>query len=415
MRRFFLSLLLLIPCIAIAQDAVDRLILKDGSSREGYIKIQHVDKDFVFVSQKTTATIKGATISRKQKYDLDKLPKRWKQWVKENPNVSSKNENAFFLSDILFNMAKQTDLQEVYVLEEGDEIKYIDLAEREETIPLDEIQSVERIPVPDSVISKTIDLIVKNDGDSIKGQIISQDSEERVKIRQGNGITKVVKFSDILFEEKVKECSGLSFWEQSKYLEIVRTTSKGKEFEGVITKRYYGNDSEEGYLLVTDKDDKPHTVPMKDVTEIQKSPNKGYKEKVRLNVEGDSVYVNQTLAKWYQAEISSFFIFKRIEVKGDSEIVKIKNSEESSEISVEITMKNTKENQDCILLKPEKKTKNYHFSFSYETIVNDAIPPKPLEEKLKVDEPLRRIYTLRKGEYVLFRRSDNKCVILKIE
>lgn len=420
MRSVFLALLSFISSMAIAQHAVDRLVLKDGSLHEGYIKLQRVGKDFIFVSEKTTATITGATISQKQVLNIDKLPEPWKKWAKENKSLFKKSDEGLSLSDIIFNMAKGEDLKNVYVLEEGDEIKYVDLTERTDTIPLAKIQSVERIPAPDSVLSKTVDVITRKNGDIeevIKGMILSQVPGEKVKIMQESGVIKVVKFSDVISERKEKGCPELSFCEQSRYLEIVRTTSKGKEFEGVITMRYYGNDSEDGYLLVTDKDDQSQKVWMKDVTEIQKTFNdKGYIEKIKLDVEDDHVYVNQSLSQWYQAEVSTILSSKKIEVKGDdSGIIKIKLPESASEVLVEITMKNTKENKESTLLKPAKILKDYRFSFSYETIVKNKIEPQSSDILDNQKESLCRSYTLQKGEYVLYRKSDQKCVLFIIE
>lgn len=418
MRNLFIAILSLIPYVAMAQNAVDRLVLKDGSLHEGYIKLQRIGKDFIFVSEKTMAVVTGATISQKQNLDIDKLPEPWKKWAKENKSLINKKEKSLNLSDIIFNMAKGEDLKNVYVLEEGDEIKYIDLRERTDTIPLTKIQSVERIPAPDSVISKTIDVITKKTGDKkekIEGYIISQIPGDKVKIKQESGVIKVIKFSDILSEQKKKGCPDMSFWEQSKYLEIVRTTTKGKEYEGVITMRYYGTDSEEGYLLVTDREGESHKVLMKDVTEIQKTPNKGYKERILLEVEDDRVYVNGIQTKWYQAEVSTLFASERIEVKGGSEIVKIKLAEGSFEESVEIIMQNTKENKECILLKPDKKSKDLRFTFSYKTIVTNRIPSQSSKVANNEENHLSMTYNLRKGEYVLYRESDKKCILLTVE
>lgn len=414
MRRFYITLISFIPYIAIAQNAVDRLVLKDGSLHEGYIKLQRVGKDFIFVSEKTTAIITGAAISKRQVLYIDNLPEPWKKWAKENRNLVNQKEKSINLSDIIFNMVKGEDLTGVYVLEEGDEIKYIDLAERTDTIPFTKIQSVERIPAPDSVMSKTIDVITKKNGDRediIKGQIISQIPGEKVKIRQENGVIKVVKFSDILSESKEKGCSDLSFCAQSKYLEIVRTTSKGKEFEGVITMRYYGNNTNDSYLLVTDKDDAPHKVLMKEVTEIQKTPNKEYKERILLAVEDDHVYVNKKLAQWYRTEKSMFT--KKLMVKADAGIVKIQLDKDSQDINVEVEMQNTDENRATFLLKAERKSRDPHLYFALDSMVDDVLPVK--KESVNTKETLSRTYALHKGEYVLYRRSDKKCIPLKIE
>ena len=408
MRILILLLLSLIPYWAIAQDAVDRLVLKDGTQYEGYIKIQHIGKDLVFVSQKKTAIITGATISQPKKFDIDKLPEPWKKWANEHKNLINKKEKYFNLSDIFFNMAKGEDLKDVYVLEEGDEIKYIDLKERTETIPLTEIQSVERIPAPDSIISKTIDVITKKVGDEkIEGYIICQIPGDIVKIKQESGVIKVIKFSNILSEEKKKVCSDLSFWAQSKYLEIVRT--KGKEYEGVITMRYYGTDSEEGYLLVTDREGESHKVLMKDVTEIQKTPNKGYKERILLEVEDDRVYINRNLAEWHQTEKSS----KKYMLRADEGMTIIQLAEDIQDMDVDVEMQNTDENRATFLLKAKRQSKDSPLYFTHDSIVDDAITPQ--KESVSTNGILSRIYALDRGEYVLFRRSDRKCVLLKIK
>ncbi|MBO4673403.1 MAG: hypothetical protein J5616_03540 [Bacteroidaceae bacterium] len=419
MRNLFLSLLLFIPCLAIAQEPVDRLVLKDGSVHDGYIKVQPLDKEyFIFESYQTTAIVTGATAIPKQKLDIDKLPEHWKKWAKENRDLIRKDEDGLILSDIIFNKAKSENLQDVYVLEDGDEIKFIDRIKRIDTIPFAKIKYVERILEPDNIINKTIDVIKKkndNGEETIKGQIISQELGEKVRIKQETGGIKVIKISDIISEKKEKGFSDLSFCEQSQYWERVKTNQNGQEYEGVITMRYYGNDIDDSYLEVTDKDDQSHKVRMKDVTEIQKYPNNEYKKKILYNVEDDHVYVNDTLTQWYQAKVSTTFSSKKIEVRGDSCIVKIKIPENSFETSVEIAMKNTKGNKESLLFKSIKKVKDYRFSFSYETIVTNKIDSQSSIVCGKEDELLCRSYILQKGVYILYRESDRKCILFEIE
>lgn len=414
MRNCLFSILLCLPCLAVAQNTVDRLVLKDGSQYEGYIKIQHIGTDFVFVSEKATVIVKDATISQNS-IDIEKLPEQWKEWAKKHKNSINQEDNTFSLSTIFFNIAKERELKDVYVLEEGDEIKYIDLQERTDTILLKDIQLIERILVPDSVLSKTIDVITRKNGNKeeiVKGQIISQVPGEKTKIKLKSGAIKVIKFSDIISESKEKVCSDLSFCEQSRYLEIVRTTSK-EEIAGVITMRYYGDNSDESYLMVTDRDDQPHKVLMKDVKEIQKTINKDYKERILFVAKGDDVYVNRNLARWHQSEKNTSL--KKMAVKADSGIVKIPLTNGSNEVDVEVEMQNTEENRAMFLLnlKAEVKSKDLFYTFSLESVADEMITPQ--KESVNSKETLSRTYTLHKGKYVLYRRSDKKCVLLFIE
>ena len=100
-------------------------------------------------------------------------------------------------------------------------------------------------------------------------------------------------------------------------------------------------------------------------------------------------------------------------VKADAGIVKIQLDKDSQDINVEVEMQNTDENRATFLLKAERKSRDPHLYFALDSMVDDVLPVK--KESVNTKETLSRTYALHKGEYVLYRKSDKKCIPLKIE
>lgn len=397
----FLSLVLTISSEAKIFEKVE---LKDGSIYEGYIMEQLPGKT-VTVHVEAATILQSAnkvSIVRKEDFLFSQLPEEWKAWAQVNKgylrSVNGEKHLTLWYLEQYAELAKDnTDINDndsvasiivddfedenncipeipqqhlVFVLEKGNNIKYVDLTRENKIINYSDIKQITRNTRHDDELSGINDLIKTRSGEVVKGQIVSLEMGNGIKILTDEGFVQTVSYADIAEQLKEKVNEDQDLYEQSPFLDVVLT--EGKKYTGIIVKQNYGTTTIPGYLIIQDKASTDVRIPVKDVVVLQKIVNESYSPLRDLHIEEGEFFFNRlkvSPVECVQNKKYKVFVIKD-NVIDNHDILQIPDGR------LVVETLDTPENKKCILLNVNKRQvgKNESYAFDYEDILSNAVP-----------------------------------------
>lgn len=251
--------------ICAAAQNIEQLVCKDQSVYEGFIVEQKAGKSMTVFAEKATIVIKKSAITTplSTTFQLSDLSEDWQQWVKENQpeGTSELTLKSFSSNGISYN--------NVYVIEDGSYITFLDLTERKYTIPWANVYSTTKTLRPENEFSGVNDVVTTKSGEVYVGQITEQCLGQYLKMRTEDGMNVSISPSDLASTAIDPINEKLNVFSQARLLDIIEVD--GQKIEGIITSREFGK-----LLCLQLKDGRVREFPIAKVTTYGKRINPDY-------------------------------------------------------------------------------------------------------------------------------------------
>lgn len=450
--RFILGLFVgLYTMNAGGSEPYERVVLKNGSVLEGYISAQYLGKNILFMAERANVYIPQENIKNisYNECELAGLTDEWKEWAKVNPQAVIKRDNKEFitLSSISLkyyvpaevsktadrgkfgnsdkkldkdSVAVRTDNKPVKVnwgvapvnvriLEKGSVVKYLDCSDITYDLNWDDVVMIQREQRNKLDLTGIVDVIEMKSGVFVEGQIIEQTPDSGIKVMKDDGMVEVIPMTEVKSQKRKKLNPDMNLYEQSPLVETV-VRQNGEQFSGIIIEQKLAGKNEAGYIIISNERGDITRIDSKDVKEIRKSRNAGYKHITDIIVGDNEVWINRYKAE--NAKIvndKGYFI-----VDKESKFIKLSANKNNSQIVVE--QKNHTAGKGIILIKIiPKKIKGYGLSnaFTYENLVNNSI--QATEFSVSVNNTLKHVYYVSPGNYVLYNLHNKNSIFIKMD
>ena len=405
---------------AIASQAqiVQTLTLKNGSELYGYTKSQKPGSNSVFASKKAVIVMDAKSVKEiiphKVAYKI--LSEEWKKWAEENEVLYGLGDSReMTLSTIVDNAGHR--ISDVYILEKGQSVKYVEFSKHEYPVEWADIQYIEYNKRPNTLLSGiNRSLTVKTNGvtRTVSGQCLKEIPGQTTYLLEEDGVAELFDMKDIIKDNSIKNNPNQSLFAQSPLLDEI-VMKNGAVYKGIVTERNYEDNL--NYFLITSKNgDVEYTTSLKmeDVAEYRKQPNPDYKPVYDILLKaGDMVVNRQEITLIEIPEVNDAF-----EILVDTTKTTLKMDGNSLALDVETNFKNDKEAQDWLLIRTRKvektKKKAEHHVFNYADMVKNSITP--IEVLTSMNHTTKFAYNIKeKGLYVFFNKSTKKAVLIELE
>lgn len=419
MKKTLLTLFL-VAGFAIASQAqiVQTLTLKNGSVLYGYTKSQKPGSNSVFASEKAVIVMDGKSVKEiiPHKVAYKNLSEEWKKWAEENEVLYGLGDSReMTLSTIVDNAGHR--ISDVYILEKGQSVKYVEFSKHEYPVEWADIQYIEYNKRPNTLLSGiNRSLTVKSNGvtRTVSGQCLKEIPGQTTYLLEEDGVAELFDMKDIIKDNSIKNNPNQSLFAQSPLLDEI-VMKNGAVYKGIVTERNYEDNL--NYFLITSKNgDVEYTTSLKmeDVAEYRKQPNPDYKPVYDILLKaGDMVVNRQEINLIDIPEVNDTF-----EILVDTTKATLKMDGNSLALDVEANFKNDKEAQDWILIRTRKvektKKKSEHHVFNYADMVKNSITP--IEMVTSMNHTTKFAYNIKdKGLYVFFNKSTKKAVLIEVD
>ena len=244
---------------------IEQLVCRDQSVYEGFIVEQKAGKSMTVFAEKATIVIKKSAITPPltTTFQIANLSEDWQQWVKENKpeGTTELTLKSFSSNGIAYN--------NVYVIEDGSYITFLDLTERKYTIPWSNVYSTTKTLRLENEFSGVNDVVTTKSGDVYVGQITEQCLGQYLKMRTEDDMNVSISPSDLASTAIVPINEKLNLFSQARLLDIIEVD--GQKMEGIITSREFGK-----ILCLQLKDGRVREYPIGKVTTYAKRINPDY-------------------------------------------------------------------------------------------------------------------------------------------
>lgn len=419
MKKTLLTLFLL-ASIAVATQAqiVQTMTLKNGSVLYGYTKSQKPGSNSVFASEKAVIVMDGKSVKEiiPHKVAYKNLSEEWKKWAEENEvlyGLGDSREMTF--STIVDNAGHR--ISDVYILEKGQSVKYVEFSKHEYPVEWADIQYIEYNKRPNTLLSGiNRSLTVKTNGvtRTVSGQCLKEIPGQTTYLLEEDGVAELFDMKDIIKDNSIKNNPNQSLFAQSPLLDEIGMKN-GTVYKGIVTERNYEDNL--NYFLITSKNgDVEYTTSLKmeEVAEYRKQPNPDYKPVYDILLKGGDMVVNrQEITLMEIPEVNDAF-----EILVDTTKTTLKMDGNALALDVEANFKNDKEAQDWILIRTRKvektKKKAEHHVFNYADMVKNSL--SPVDVVTSMNNTTKFSYTIKeKGKYVFFNKNNKKAVLIEVD
>lgn len=250
---------------------VEQIFMKSGSVVEGYIAEQVPGKRITIQTSKATIVVNSDSLQNKTitKMPLQTLSNEWKEWAEQNKKYVEDGEQKYIeLATLYFNNSV---FQNVYLLERGSLIKFLDMAPNKYTFKWGDMYRTVKTIRPANLFSGLKETIVLHDNTAIEGQIIEQLPGKDLKILTTNGDVLSYKYTQVkqIITEKLN--NNLDLWSQIQLLDKIKIKNEEAELVGFISSRLFGKE-----IVFVFEDDTKRTIPLNDVISYAKITNEKY-------------------------------------------------------------------------------------------------------------------------------------------
>lgn len=419
MKRFSLIIvmsLLMFP--ATNAQVVQVLNLKNGSTLNGYVKTQKPGNNCVFASENAVIVMEGKLVKeiKTEKVPYGKLSDEWKQWAEENEVLHGVGEGReMTFSTIVDKIGNR--ISNVYLIEKGEFVKYVEFTKHDYTLKSDEIASIEYAKRPNTMLSGVNRSLLVKSGDesrTVSGQCLKEIPGKTIYLLGEDGVMESFNVADVKKDNSIKNNPDQSIFAQSPLLDEI-LLKDGSIHCGIVTERNYQNIQNLYYILTSINNGSEFTtsIQLSEVTEFHKLPNPDYNPIHDILLKPGDMVFNRKECKTIKLEELEDVFF----IDSKSEMMSF-NVKGKFCLDVEANFKENKELQEWLLIKARKieKTKKQteHFEFDYADIVKYTIQPKDISTSM--NNTTKISYSLNeKGLYVFFNKQTKQAVLIELK
>lgn len=419
MKKNVLFAILFVSMAAFAQaQIVQTLNLKNGSVLNGYMKSQKPGSDCVFASDNAVIVMEGVKVKeiKPRKVAYITLSDAWKKWAEDNEVLYGVGDGREMTLSTLID-DKGNIIRDVYVLEKGESVKYVEFTSHDYPLKWEEIASIEYAKRPKTQLSGLNRSFTVKKGNVLKtvsGQCIKEKPEGLVYLLEDDGVVESIAMSDIVKDNSIKNNPSQNLFEQSPLLDEI-VLKNGTVHKGIVTERNY-EDALSYFLLTSQNNGVEFTTSLKmdDVAEFRKVVNPEFKQVQDILLKGGDMVVNrEEVVLVPLTEQDNHF-----EIMSDTTKYVLKGDKLPLDLIVEANFMDNKEIQNWMLLKTRKveKTKKIaeHYEFDYADMVKNVLQPTELVTSM--NNTTKFVFPIKeKGLYVFFNKSSRKAVLIGVE
>lgn len=401
------ALSVLFPSASSAQ-RIEQVYLANGSVVEGYISTQKPGINFTMYSEEAILQMGGDSLvqSYGTKFSPSELSDKWKRWAEANQAYQKGGEAAYLeLHNLKF---KNSEYIEVYVVERGSLIKFIDFTSSGYTFPWQELFRIVKMERPENQFSGIKDVLILKNGERYEGQITEQYPGKTIKIETGKHRVFSFKFSEI--KEIVSEPlnADQNLWEQTPFLDKIELKNGGGTLEGFITSRMLDKE-----IRIQLKSGEKKTVPIKNIQAYHRLPNTEFHPVTDRVIPEGEVWLNGKKAYFDTLQMSGQSILlgelvSAIRQVGDTVCIEAKFRNPNTQVSL------IKARNMPMMMKNEKgKEKEVLWpAFTYQDIVRS--PLKYEREQTPLGNTRIRFVTMHKGDYVVYIQGYEGYIVINV-
>ncbi len=409
-KSLFIAVALSIAFSSASAVISQKLILKDGTTLDGYIKTQRPGEKIAFQSEKAEVVLPGKevrSITDKEVACKD-LSEAWKKWADDNNAWIGNGENKKLrLSDLV---TQKRDVRNVRILEKGARVRYISMENETHTLSWDTILFLRADRRCNTLLSGIDRTYYLTSGVQHEGQYIEEVPGQTISILGKDGVIQVLESDKVTKYTMQKVNPNQTLFEQSDLIDIVKT--KTSTVEGIIIERNYGTNN---YLLIQDQNGNTKSIKFDEVIEYRKEPNKAYAPLTDIILKEGELVINREKPEVIDAtedENSNICIEKK-----DTVLV-IQKANPVTIVPIEYNLGLNPASELIIMKVGELKAKDKKnptvYGFTYKDIVESAIKAK--EVVTSVNNTTKATYQVaEEGYYVVYDRTKKKAYPFEIK
>ena len=404
MKKIIFSLLMATVASSGNAVIVQKVTLKNGSELNGYIQQQDGSGKLTFHTDCATIYVRSNNaVVYASKVKIGSLNKVWKEWAEKNDAFEGIGENRTLeLNDVSFRndfttadsvavdpkdmgfydylKDSQRQISGVKVLQRGVMVKYLELTPNTYIISWNDIESIEGIRRPKTMLSGINRIYELRNGKTYEGQYAGE-TDNTMSLYLDNGMVETFNTDDVIKYTFRPINPNQDIFEQSELVEIVKTRNGGQTRGIIIEQNYSSKKDSENYLLVQTESGAIRSIKISDFAELRKEENPRYDPKSDIVLHEGDVVINrmETLAV-------------KVTEKGDllqldsltQKVVLNKGNNLSTKVTVEYRTKNAANVDAFQLIKvtEAKVKKETIYTFSYKDLVNAVYRPTSIETSI---------------------------------
>ena len=285
---------------------IEQIYIKNGSVLDGYISEQKPTKTGHITIASTKATIFVNNDSLQSRitniFSSDALPKDWQVWAeKNNKYITNGGIKQLELVTLQF---PNTTYKDVFLLEKGSILKFIDVVPKNYTFTRDEMFRTVKNKRPENLFSGINEILVLDDNSEIEGQILEQFPGKDMKIFTIGGEVLSFKYNQIKQIKTIKMNKQMDLWSQIQLLDKIIIKDTGEEIVGFISSRTMGES-----LTIDFENGNRRIVPLKNIALYSKIPNDKYIAAYDKVLEDGEVLLNGNSAYFDKLNENNGYLF----------------------------------------------------------------------------------------------------------
>lgn len=386
---------------------IEQIHLKNGTVIEGYI-IEQKPGDYILIQSKNSIVIVDSDSLKNsfiKNVVIDSLSDKWKEYLKNNDKLlTSKNVKQLEFSTLCFENSRY---ENVYILEKGAFIKFLNLDDNQHTCKWDEIHSIVKCKKPINLLSGMKDVLILHDNSKIVGNIIEQIPERSLKIFTDKGEVITFNFSQIKQIKTEKLCENMDLWSQIQLLDKINIKGENTELLGFISSRTLGKE-----LIFEYEDGGIRKIPLDEIILYKKILNDKYKELYDKPMEIGDAFLNDKKVSFVNLTPHDEYLLLGKDVTsqmkiGDTVCFEIKLKDITSPIFI------TKSHLENIKFKKRWKNKSKICSvITYEDMVKSEVP---FTREVTPLGNIKLIFVIKDDcDYVLYIKSIEKYIVVSV-
>ncbi len=391
---------------------VQHLTLKNGTVMHGYMQ-QAVNGKLTFHSDEALVMVNNVKIhSTEQQVSIAHLDSAWINWAEKNDafiGVGEKRTMALntitFESDaskadssFIYNLKQKSSLTNVKILEEGVNLKYLELTPNIYTFTWNDVASIKIDRRPKTALTG-IDCIYKlRSGEEYDGQPAGE-TANTLSLYLKNGMIRSFNIADVVKYTFHPINPDIDIFQQSELLDVVNTHSG--PIKGIIIEQNYSSQKDsENYILVQQESGAIQSIKMSDYEGSMKEENPKFKMLCDVLLKEGEFQVNRKH-------------FKMVQVKEDKDFLVLdslcltnlidKAADGRTRVCVEYSQAGAANVEKYQLVKVSKADvkKKVYYGFSYKDLVNNIV--RPQEISTSVNQTTKVEYFVNgQGVYALY-------------
>lgn len=282
---------------SVAQN-VEQIFMKSGSVVEGYISEQNPGKFITINTQKAVIVANSdSVVSQKtETVPFESLSEEWKTWAQANKKIIESNgQKQLELSQLVF---KNSEYNNVYLLEKGAMLKFLDLTPNSYTFKWGDMHRTVKNQRPNNAVSGLKEILVLNDNTQVQGQIIEQFPGENLKIISDEGEVLTFKFDQVVQIRTQQINEKLGLWKQIHLLDKILLKGQDTPLVGFISSRTLGKE-----FVMDFEDGTQRTIPQNQVKSYAKMPNPKYVALTDKELKEGEILLNGKVAYFVPLEV----------------------------------------------------------------------------------------------------------------